>query len=239
MSDFIPGTSLGFSKENSTCICSGFGLTETVFDTVSRKSDWGNAPCHVSSKLSSLKSTIYGKRCPTACKVPSYVFSVSKLEKGPQWQSSFVRSKFMFDSNKFVTKSIRYPRTQAPTASDYLLSLYSSFLFSLPFLEEESSRYQVNSLSNFSKSKLRHAEWLSPVGSGVVYRGGGIHNVAYHFGRPSLSRQKNQARSALVWRLYDNGFSSRLHARTLEDPFWSLIPLSFLVYPFMILIVLS
>lgn len=146
---------------------------------------------------------------------------------------------YMFNSNMCMTNGIRYPITQAPTASDCLLSLESSFLFSLPFLEGESSGDQANSLSNFSKSKVRNAEWISSVGSGVVHRGGGIHNVAYHCGRPPLSRQKNQARSALVWRLYDNGFSSRLHTRTLEEPFLSLILLSFVMYSFMIVMVLS
>lgn len=145
----------------------------------------------------------------------------------------------MFNSNMCITNSIRYPITQAPTASNCLLSLDSSFLFSLPFLWEESSGDQVNSISNFSKSKVRNAEWLSSVGSGVVHRRGGIHNVAYHCGRPPLSGQKNQARSALVWRLYDNCFPSRLHTRTLEEAFLSLIPLSFVMYSFMILMVLS
>lgn len=135
--------------------------------------------------------------------------------------------------------SIHSSINRAPSASAWFLSLDSIVFVSLQFLEEKPSGYQVHSLSDFSNLKVRNAEYLSSVGSGVVHRGGGIHSLAYRRRRPPHIRQKDQARSALVRRLYDNGFSSRLYTGTLKEPFISLISLPLIMYAFVILMVLS
>lgn len=89
------------------------------------------------------------------------------------------------------------------------------FVFFRVFEEKPNGEIKFTVYHNFSDLKIGNAGYLSSVGGGGIHRGGRIHSVAHRCCRPPHSRQEDQARSALVRRLFDHNFSSRLHKRTL------------------------
>lgn len=159
----------------------------------------------------------------------------------PPTSCIILRTSFSLNASRFFNMCINVYAALLIEPHKLPIISIARFYFLTPysFFEEKPDGDQVHSLPNFSESKVCNGGYISSVGSGIVHRCGGIHSLAYRLRRPPHSRQEDRTPIALVRRLYDNIFSSRLHTRILKEAFISLIPLQFVMYAFMILMVLS